>query len=331
MVRKSFFWGFSFGIVAALGLFLAAFLLNLGVPTKLTTWTGEVMAKKKVLALTSAPPRILVAGGSSALFGISARELELLTGVRSINLACHAGLGTRVLLDFAEKLARPGDVILLALEYELYNSGYFDRDSLNENNIDYVLARNPGFLTRMRTAELVWFFLMTPDKRLRRGVQGRLSGGEGRGIKKVYNADSINGWGDEILLDSDARERPRKIANNSLLASGLPGQPAGFPLLNDFLVSCARQNIRVLAAYPNLMDCPKYRTEIAHQTADRIQKFFRDHGVEMADSYDRCLKPAEDFFDTEYHLLSVPCLRRTRLLAESVRPWLVRQGLIPPQ
>ena len=331
MVRKSFFWGFLLGVTAALGFFLAAFFLNLGEPTKLSTWTGEVMAKKKALALASVPPRILVVGGSSALFGISARELELLTGVRSINLACHAGLGTRVILDSADQVARPGDVILLALEYELYNSGYLDRVSLNENNIDYILARDPGFLRRIRLGELAWFFLMTPDKRLRRGVQAKLSGGEDQGIRKVYNADSISDWGDQILKKSDVRQRPSKIENNSILASGLPKKPAAFPLLEDFLASCARQKIRVLAAYPNIMDSPKYRTETAQKTTDRIQGFFRGHGVEMADSCERSLLPAEEFFDTKYHLLAAPCLRRTRLLAERMRPWLVRQGLISPR
>jgi len=93
------------GVLASLGLFFAAFVLNLGVPTKLTTWAGEVNTKKQALARHSSPPRILLAGGSATLFGLSAMEMEKVTGLKSINLASHAGLGTRILLNFAGDLA----------------------------------------------------------------------------------------------------------------------------------------------------------------------------------------------------------------------------------
>jgi len=317
------------GVLALFLLFLAAFLLNLGVPTKLTTWAGEVNAKKEALAQNSTPPRILLVGGSATLFGLSAREMETVTGVKSLNLASHAGLGTRILLNFAGNLARPGDVLVLALEYELYQSGYLNRESLNENNIDYVMARDPSFLLQMRPTELCWFFLLTPDKRLRRGLQNRFLSREGRGVKEVYNVASVNDWGDQVLWAGDKAKPPDQIANNSVLALGFSTMPAAFPLLQDFISGCAGRKIRLLAAYPNLMDRPKYRTETAKKTANKIREFYRAHGVEMAGPFEDSLLPAGDFFDTEYHLTTAASSRHTRLLATQMLPWLKKHGMVP--
>lgn len=317
------------GGLALLGGFFAAFVLNLGVPTKLTTWAGEVNAKKEALARHSPPPRILLAGGSATLFGLSAREMEEATGVTSINLASHAGLGTRVLLNFVGDLARSGDVLLLALEYELYQSGYLNRESLNENNIDYVMARDPGFLLQMRPAELGWFFLLTPDKRLRRGLQNRFFSREGRGVKEVYNAASVNDWGDQVLSAGDKAKPPGQIANNSILASGFSDKPAAFPLLQDFISACASKKIRLLAAYPNLMDRPKYRTATAYLTAQRIQDFYHEQGVSMVAPLEESLLPPADFFDTEYHLTTEASVRHTRRMAARMLPWLEQHGMRP--
>ena len=330
-VPTSFFGGFLAGSAGLLALFAVAFFLNLGVATKLTTWAGGVNEKKETWARKSHPPRILVAGGSASLFGISAREMEALTGLRSLNLASHAGLGTRVLLDFVGRFALPGDVILLGLEYELYQSGYFNRESLNENNIDYVLARSPDLLQKLRAPELAWFFLLTPDKRLRRGLENRFFRGNGRGGNAIYSADSIDSWGDQVL-DPRVKGKPvSEIPNRSILASGLCPEPDGFALLREFISDCAAKKIKILAAYPNLMDRPKYRTDLARHTAERIREFYRAQGVEMAGSYEQVLLPPDDFFDTEYHLRTEPAVRRTRLLATQVLSWLkqTRAGSSP--
>ena len=74
-----------------LGINAAAFFAVLGVPTINSRWTHQIWEKKQRLAAEAAGPRFLIVGGSSALFGIKAQELEKVTGMRTINLGTHAG------------------------------------------------------------------------------------------------------------------------------------------------------------------------------------------------------------------------------------------------
>ena len=97
----------------------------------------------------------------------------------------------------------------------------------------------------------------------------------------------------------------------------------------DFIEDCATKKIGIVAAYPNLMDRPQYRTEMGRQTAERILGFYRDQGVEVLSSYEQSLLPPGEFFDTEYHLRTEPAVRRTRLLALQFLPWLKKSGMVP--
>ncbi|HUD82513.1 MAG TPA: hypothetical protein VMQ67_03380, partial [Candidatus Saccharimonadales bacterium] len=121
-----FFAGVVVGLLTALVLNLVAFGLVLGVPTESSRWTFEVNRRKQELAKAVPPPRLLVVGGSSVLFGINAREIEKQTGLRTLNLGTHAVLGAPYILAQARNLAQSGDTILLVFEYELYDSNARD-------------------------------------------------------------------------------------------------------------------------------------------------------------------------------------------------------------
>src|SRR3954469_18262325 len=64
------------GFALVLGLAIAAFYLNLGVPTESSRWCYEINEKKRHLAANISSPKLLLVGGSSTLFGISAREIQ---------------------------------------------------------------------------------------------------------------------------------------------------------------------------------------------------------------------------------------------------------------
>ena len=122
-VSWRFLAGLLAGFCAACVVVIAAFSLALGVPTQSSRWAFEVMQKKRRLAEQAKSPKILIVGGSGALFGVSGQELEKETGWPTINLGCHAALGVAYMLDDAKHSARPGDTVLLVLEYELYTFG----------------------------------------------------------------------------------------------------------------------------------------------------------------------------------------------------------------
>jgi hypothetical protein len=314
-----FFAGLIAGLLAAFGLNLAAFALVLGVPTETSRWTFEVNQKKQMLASASAPPRLLIVGGSASLFGLSAREIEKQTGQRTLNLATHAALGAGYILDNAKKAARPGDTVLLVFEYELYVSG--DRDSVW---LDYIVARDPKYFHQLPAMKQWDVLMLTSSQRLLQGLQNRFDPRtSARHVSKsgAYDAGQIDAWGDQSF-------HPRSGAlahierRPSRLEFALPDHPANFPAIASFCRWAQEHRVRVLAAYPNMLDQPGMRTPVASENAGRIADFYKQLGVTVVGAYTDVLLPSEQFFDDVYHLTDEAALVRTRRLAEQLKPFL---------
>jgi hypothetical protein len=314
-----FFAGLGLGFLLAVALNLAAFSFVLGVPTENSRWTFEITRKKQMLADTSMPPRLLIVGGSASLFGLSARELERVTGQRTINLSTHAAVGTAYMLDNAKKAARTGDTVLLVLEYELYVSK--GRDSLW---LDYVVARDPQYFHHLSLAEQWNIFMLTPSQRLVRGLENRFNP---RAYTKhvvqsgPYTADQINSWGDQSYHPRSAA--PANFEHRpTMLASPLPDHPVGFPQIASFCAWAREHQIRVLATFPNVLDQPLLRAPLANKNATRIENFYKQLGVPVVGDYTDALLPLDQFFDTVYHLTDEAAVARTQRLIEKLKPFL---------
>jgi hypothetical protein len=320
-----FFACFLAGVFSAAGVTLGAFFLNFGVPTKSSTFVVETIRFKRNLAESIPAPKILVMGGSGALFGISAAKLEQGTGTRAINLASHAGLGLPILLDSWRSLAVSGDVVLLALEYELYRGGKFS-DSLGELGVDYILAGDPGLLRRISVIEAAWVFFLTPDSRLFRGIKNRFLRREGRGVTGRYNPDMLDRWGDLADPQDPVSQDFPPIANRSCLAQPWSADSSGSEALKEFILALKKSNVKVVAAFPNLMDTPAYRSPVAFKNVEIVKKIYSNLEVPLLDTFDESLFPREDFLDTEYHLKRSARFQRTEKLILPLRNLLDMNG-----
>jgi hypothetical protein len=106
------------------------------------------------------------------------------------------------------------------------------------------------------------------------------------------------------------------------LRYGMPEQPKSFPLLEAFCKWAAANHIRVLATFPNLCDGPEYHTPVAKDTAERIKKFFTGLNVPVLGEYTDAILPADQFYDTNYHLTEEAARARTQRLAAKLVPYL---------
>ena len=151
-----------------------AFYLTLGVPSELSRWAFEVNQKKRLLAFRAASPKLLLVGGSATLFGISAKEIQNQTGFRAINLGTHAALGAPYILREAQQVAKPGDIVLLAFEYELYNRGKVEPAWADDLFLDYIVSRDPTFFHSLSLMEQWNVFMLTSNPTIVRGLKKRL-------------------------------------------------------------------------------------------------------------------------------------------------------------
>jgi hypothetical protein len=316
-----FFAALTLGWLLLLGLNMAAFYAVLGVPTINSRWAATVWEKKKRLAQEAQGPRFLIVGGSSALFGIKARELEKVTGLRTINLGTHAGMGLYNVLRQARSVARPGDTLLLVLEYELYSSPKLGVDRAEQEELDYVLAHEPDVVRRLPLRQLCNVVMATPFKRLKVGIKNRLNPKRytDEPDMGVYSVQHIDNWGDQ-----DSERGPAKLRKGDLIPSffgrgHFADQLGSLPDLEEFCRWAATNHIRVLATYPNLLDDPNYHTPEARAGIQIIEQSFARLGVPVIGHYEDALLPPEAFLDTRYHLTEAASVVRTQKLAEQLK------------
>lgn len=85
--------------------------------------------------------KIVLIGGSSVGWGISAKQIEAETGIKTINVGHHAGFGLVDYADFIVDNINPEDIIIFSPEWVFYSNPYFydtaTLDNLIHKNIEY--------------------------------------------------------------------------------------------------------------------------------------------------------------------------------------------------
>jgi len=83
-------------------------------------WVTSIYQQKIARAeQVKAPRRILLVGGSSTHFGLSAEELQEKLGIPVLNLGLHAGLGLDAIDKLVQDEIRPDDIVILFPEHDL--------------------------------------------------------------------------------------------------------------------------------------------------------------------------------------------------------------------
>jgi len=308
------------GFLLGVGFFVAMLYTQLGADTQSSRWTYEIVQKKQAIAAKVSSPRLLLVGGSSGLFGLDARIIEEETGYRAVNFSSHAGLGLDYILYLAEKTARPGDTILLSLEYEFFESG-FSYDVYD----DYLLAHDPVYFRQLSWLEKAQMATRVSFTRIQRGWSIKRGKPEKTRPHAPY-ADALNDYGDEInnAVANRPTPPPRDLERMAdPLLQGLPSGPNdGAAALKAFFAWAKANHVTVLATFPNIIYHPEYDQANARQAVEAITDFYKSQGIPVLGTARAAMLPADQFFNTYYHLTKEAAEVRTRRLVPELRPYL---------
>jgi hypothetical protein len=304
---------------------------QLGIANPLSHSLGDIVAYKKQIAREARGEnaRVFICSGSSGLYGLRGDVVERYTGQRTINLAANAALGMMTFCDWVRGMAQPGDTVMLAFEYELYDWIDVNWDSrresdqvvrFNTNYVDYVLAYEPSLFREMVWREKAKFLISLPNRRLFEGVYHTTRQVfKGNRPEVLAKGSGLNRNGDLVGVRIEQRPAHTGLDDRAkTLTLGLSPHPLGFDYLAAFLNWSRKHQIKVVATWPNLLRQPEYDGPIAQRSIKRITEFFAQQGVPILGTYQESLLPKEQFFDTIYHLVEDAAIARTERL---MRHW----------
>jgi hypothetical protein len=130
--------------LATVSVALGAWIASLGYYGRAEHWIADAYELKREAAERAGGNRILILTGSNGLFGFSSPYLSELLSRPVVNLSSHAGLPLQYHAEMAVELAKPGDTVLLPLEFTILERGpaltEFEIANLETWGYFYILA-----------------------------------------------------------------------------------------------------------------------------------------------------------------------------------------------
>jgi hypothetical protein len=323
---RGFFLSVALGLVGAMVVFIAIFELHLGAGGNVGVRnTVEIIARKEALAHAAPGPRILVVGGSGVLFGIKASLITEATGIPAFNLGVTAGMGGKYIMHRAAELMRPGDIVLLILEYDLHDTGTGNfPDWIDPYFIDFMTQGDPDYLRAMPWRFQMELAMRQTFRSLRRGIQARFKPDRPVVDERFYAVENIDQHGD--MIRHHREEKPpalRTEYRGDAVALGvMDTSSGGWPDVRDFLALARERGVKVIAAYSNVADDSAYADPGFGEKVELLRRFYAEHGAPMLGDAADAFFPGPDVFDTVYHPVHEAAEARTRRLIELIRPQL---------
>ncbi|MGB0591187.1 MAG: hypothetical protein ACPGU1_16040 [Myxococcota bacterium] len=241
-------------------------------------------------AMVGDAPRVIFAGGSATLFGLSAEEFTAQTGQPAFNFGLHANFGQEVLVDAALAKARPGDLLVWSPELSGL-TGSFPTIAI------YGRPLEPSPQSAWRLVEH-WF--RTPPDLIARWP---------RPIPRasVYHADAIGPLGDQL--------RNVGQVSDALCLQGEESDIV-WELIDRVVSRAEAEDVTLVVRMPVIADLP------CNDWADPILAALAE-GLTARDllalNLEAMRRPTHEFHDTHYHLNQEGVARATRALVEQLK------------
>jgi len=323
----------SFGLTCAVltALYAIAFVCQLGAPVAAEYWVPEMKLVKTHLAERIPGRKLVILGGSNALFGLDSSLIERETRLATVNLALHGALPLDYMLAHASALLRPGDVVILSLEAGYYEAVNPSPSWFSSN----VMAWEPEYFWHLRLAEQIGFARSASARRVLNGViarlyEARLRHAHGRLVRtrEAVLADAAAVWEGRRYLEGRAAYSLRSMdehgdirgavgsfytpSGGSLSVPTFTYAPQPWHTLRQFRDDCRNRGIRVFIAWPAV---PAELAVPARPYIGQIRAHVAGLGIAVLGEPGDYTMEHRYFFDTLYHLNEEGrALRTARLL-----------------
>ena len=153
-------------IVLLVMAYLVAFWLSIGSYAISAWWVPNIYHYKDYIATSIDQPKIIIAAGSSALFGIDGSTIEETTGYRVANLAVHGALDIDFLYYKLVEHLKKGDIIVMPIEFGVYRRG-LESEWFTNNMISWGYE---DYIKKLPLQDALSFVFYTPKGRVYQGA-----------------------------------------------------------------------------------------------------------------------------------------------------------------
>lgn len=291
--------------------------IQLGVPTESSRYIEEWFDKKISYADTIIDPKILIVSGSNTLFGVSAQAIELKYNIPTVNMGSHAGLGMEYIFYQVKQILNPGDIVIIPLEY----SHYIASEELNETFIDYIMARDVGYLNNKNLISKVKFLSAVQPGRVGSGIKEKFILTE----KKIgkYDAKYLNRNGDMTNYTQQLNLNGLLLKMHTGVFQGISDiTPDSKQCLLNFIEYCEMNKIKLLATYPPFLYQNENFSGNDLVMIENIKKFWQENNIPVLGEYKEFIYDIDNFYDTIYHLNVQGKEKNTARLIKYLEPYL---------
>lgn len=296
----TFFKGVAAGSVCAFVLWSIFWGSQLGQPHPNNQWIVESITYKQQLAKALPSPKIVIVAGSAAMFGVNSSYLEEAYDRPAVNLGVNAGISLPAILQSAKIVIEPGDLVLLPLEYPLYNK----QEAVSSSLVHWANSY-PDTLLLLPLKRTFQVFINTSFTRILEGYRGIPSDFLISGDYGVHNLDER---GDQRHTAKALREERHWNFLNSLPAerygAALRDGSFDWARLQHFRDELLNQGACPVFMPPPLMYKPIYtESRVEAHFYETLPQWATSAGLYWVGRPMDAMRSADNFFDTNFHLV----------------------------
>lgn len=299
-------------------------------------WVRDVEVYKDYRADTIDRPKILVAAGSNALFGIDSAILESRLGYPVANISTHAALDVSYLFRKVIKHMRQGDIVVLPLHADFYGetqiSDWFANNMLAWGHESYLadlsvfsfirfLVAVPKTMIAERLYKAGPHRVLLPPERIIYRVN-QMAATNNSGWKGKYSYESLNRYG-EFRIDFGPMDKLLSDYQEGLVYID-PDMVVSQRFLSYYreLEELARQRqVTIIFTWP--VSIRNHLYNLSEMKGQRLAMNFRnkllEHGIEIHCNPALFQMQVLLFVDTRYHTQTTGANIRTVNLADCIQ------------
>ena len=284
-------------------------------------WVRDLYARKDRDLAKIDGPRLILVGGSSVHFGFDAGRLSRALDVQAFDYGSHAGLDLTYLLDRADRATRPGDTVLLIVEYPLFRTPA----PFTILPVFYSSFHDKTFWRRMPPSLWPAYASQYDLRLLWKAIADNLTHWKAAPLGNIpgpYRAENIDRYGSEhgnTLASITERMRATVAADNQIFPR-LNRNSYGVAAIRRFLARQRAKGVTVMAGWPPTLHRPEYDQPAAAALLADLRAFWRDEDVEVVGNPYCFMVGEADVYDTSFHMNRRGQALVTGRLIEALRP-----------